>query len=53
MDISKLSLQELKALAYDHLVQIEQLQINLKQINGEMEKTIKPEKTVPHVQADD
>jgi len=36
MDITKLDLKELKALAYDQLTEIEQCQINLKAINIEI-----------------
>jgi len=36
MDIKTLPLKELKALAYDQLVQLEQFQTNLKIINAEI-----------------
>lgn len=38
MDLSKLSLNELKVLAYDELVRIEQAQSNLRFINQEISK---------------
>lgn len=42
MDIKKLSIQELKAFAYDQLVLIEQGQANIKIINAEIAERNKP-----------
>lgn len=38
MDITKMSITELKALAYDHLANIENSQTSLKLINAELAK---------------
>ena len=38
MDITQMSLEELKALAYDQIVILESAQNNLRQINAEIEK---------------
>ena len=43
-DISKLSVLELKALAYDHLAQVQGLQNNLAVINQEIAKKSTPVK---------
>ncbi len=43
MDLTKMSLTELKSLAYDQLVQIEQNQNNLRLINTEISKRPKEE----------
>ena len=44
MDITTKSVVELKALAFDLLVQLENAQNNLKVVNAEIEKKVKSEK---------
>jgi len=44
MDITKMSVVELKALAFDLLVQLENVQNNLKLVNAEIEKKVKSER---------
>jgi hypothetical protein len=44
MDITKLSVVELKALAFDLLVQLENVQNNLKVVNAEIAKRVESEK---------
>lgn len=44
MDIKTLSLQELKAYAYDQMVALEQAQINLRAANEEIGKRLIEEK---------
>ena len=43
MEISNLSITELKALAYDQLVQLERIQANLRIINARIEELQKQE----------
>lgn len=44
IDLTKLDIKELKALAYDHLAQLEAINLNLKNINNEIAKRYtKPE----------
>jgi len=43
MEISKLSITELKALAYDQIVQLERIQANLRIINARIEELQKQE----------
>ena len=44
MDITKLSVVELKAIAFDLLVQLENVQNNLKVVNAEIAKRVESEK---------
>ena len=46
MDITKMTATELKSLAYDFLVQIEQLQNNLKAVNQMIQEKSKPEANI-------
>lgn len=43
MEISNLSITELKALAYDQIVQLERIQANLRIINARIEELQKQE----------
>lgn len=43
MEISRLTLTELKALAYDQIVQLERIQANLRIINARIEELQKTE----------
>ena len=47
MDLTKLTTENLKALAYDHLLDLERLQNNLKFLNEELAKRNKPVKAEP------
>jgi len=46
MDITTKSVEELKALAYDLLVQLEQIQGNLRIVNNEIASRAKPKEEV-------
>jgi hypothetical protein len=46
-NISKMSLTELKALAYDHISQLERTQKNLTIINNEIQKRMEENTTPP------
>lgn len=50
MEISKLTLTELKALAYDQIVQLERIQANLRIINARIEELQKAEAEKPLMQ---
>lgn len=49
MDITKMSVQELKALAYDLLVQSQKIQSDLNLVNNEIVKQTKVEAPVDNV----